>query len=126
VEQTCELMEPDVFPTQLWVSTASIGAPRRGPSAAVHSARYGWAVDLDLETFFDRVNHEKLTCQTYHGISSTGDMFIAVSSLPFTMGKEPTPEGVCNAYYATFDEFKRALVRSASTGVCHARAPSLA
>ena len=32
-------MEPDVLPSQLWVSTASVGASSRGASAAVHCAR---------------------------------------------------------------------------------------
>jgi hypothetical protein len=36
---SAEAVELDVFPTQLRVSTASIGASRRGPSAAVHCAR---------------------------------------------------------------------------------------
>src|ERR1700694_5107869 len=34
-----EAMEPDVFPIQLWVPTAAIGASRRGSSAAVYCAR---------------------------------------------------------------------------------------
>src|SRR6266511_5995418 len=34
-----EAMELDVLPTQLRVSAASVGASRRGPSAAVHRAR---------------------------------------------------------------------------------------
>src|SRR3977135_3146487 len=36
---SAKAMELDVFPTQLRVSTASIGASRRGPSAAVRCAR---------------------------------------------------------------------------------------
>src|SRR6267143_1561046 len=32
-------MEPDILPIQLWVSTAAIGASRRGSSAAVYCAR---------------------------------------------------------------------------------------
>src|SRR6516164_1031742 len=32
-------MEPDVLPSQLWISTASVGALSRGASAAVHYAR---------------------------------------------------------------------------------------
>src|SRR6266566_1618532 len=36
---SAEAMELDVFPTQLWVSTASIGTSRRGSSAAVYRAR---------------------------------------------------------------------------------------
>ena len=33
---------------------------RRSKGAAVHRAGKRWVVDLDLEKFFDRVNHDKL------------------------------------------------------------------
>src|SRR5580693_4339614 len=36
---SAEAMESDVLPIQLWVPTASVGASRRGSSAAVHCAR---------------------------------------------------------------------------------------
>src|ERR1700732_4342698 len=36
---SAEAVEPDILPTQLWVPTASVGASRRGSSAAVHCAR---------------------------------------------------------------------------------------
>ncbi len=55
-------MESNVLPIQLWVPTASVGASRRGSSAAIYCA-YGWVIDLDLEKFFDRVNHDKLMGQ---------------------------------------------------------------
>src|SRR5258708_33912203 len=35
---SAEAMESDVLPIQLWVPTASVGASRRGSSAAVHCA----------------------------------------------------------------------------------------
>jgi RNA-directed DNA polymerase len=56
-------MGPDVFPIQLRVS------PRRSAHHAVAQAQryiaqgYGWVIDLDLEKFFDRVNHDKLMGQ---------------------------------------------------------------
>src|ERR1700730_7121739 len=34
-----EAVEPDVLPSQLWVSTAAVGASSRGTSAAVYCAR---------------------------------------------------------------------------------------
>jgi RNA-directed DNA polymerase len=43
-----QAMEPDVLPSQLWVSTASISTSSRG---------------FALEKFFDRVNHDKLMGQ---------------------------------------------------------------
>jgi RNA-directed DNA polymerase len=56
-------MESNVFPTQLWVLTASIGASCRGSSAQYIAQGFGSVIDLDLEKFFDRVNHDKLMGQ---------------------------------------------------------------
>jgi len=50
---------PTFSQLQLWVPTASVGASRRGSSAAIYCARHGWVIDLDLEKFFDRVNHDQ-------------------------------------------------------------------
>src|ERR1700721_1082588 len=36
---SAEAVESDVLPSQLWVSTASVGTSSRGASAAVHRAR---------------------------------------------------------------------------------------
>src|SRR5207247_4453572 len=36
---TAAAMEPDVLPSQLWISTASVGASSRCPSSTVHYAR---------------------------------------------------------------------------------------
>ncbi len=43
-----EAMEPDVFPTQLRFSTASIGSPRRSPkrSSTSHKATDGWLISI--------------------------------------------------------------------------------
>ena len=63
------------------LSTASIGAPRRGPSAAVHCARLRCAVDLDLEKILrsgqsrradgpDRQTHRRqAAAETHRGVS---------------------------------------------------------
>ena len=60
---SAKAMGPDVFPIQLRVSTASIGASRRGQAQQYIAQGYGWVIDLDLEKFFDRVNHDKLMGQ---------------------------------------------------------------
>src|SRR6516225_6731470 len=36
---SAEAMESDILPIQLWVPTASVGASRRSPSAAIYCAR---------------------------------------------------------------------------------------
>src|SRR4029077_10053122 len=46
-----------------WVPTASVGASCRGASAQYIAQGHGWVIDLDLEKFFDRVNHDKLMGQ---------------------------------------------------------------
>jgi RNA-directed DNA polymerase len=33
---------------------------------------YRWVVDLDLEKFFDRVNHDKLMTKVAEGVSDSG------------------------------------------------------
>ena len=52
-------MESDVLPSQLWVSTASVGTSSRGAKRSSTSRKVtDWVIDLDLEKFFDR--HDKL------------------------------------------------------------------
>src|ERR1019366_7100865 len=61
---SAEAVGPDVFRLQLRVPAGTIGSASGGPGAAVYIAEgYDWCVDLDLEKFFDRVNHDKLMGQ---------------------------------------------------------------
>ena len=54
-------MGPDVFRSQLRVSAWTLGASGAVEQAQQYiAAGYRWVVDLDLEKFFDRVNHDKL------------------------------------------------------------------
>ncbi len=54
-------MGPDIFRSQLRVSAWALGASGGGSGASEYiAAGYRWVVDLDLEKFFDRVNHDKL------------------------------------------------------------------
>lgn len=55
-------------------STHSYGfRPKRSAHDAVRAAQayiregYGWVVDVDLEKFFDRVNHDKLMARVWRG-----------------------------------------------------------
>ena len=55
------LLGPDVFRVQLRVSARSVGASGGEPRRRSTSPQgYGWVVDIDLEKFFDRVNHDIL------------------------------------------------------------------
>jgi len=54
---------PDVLPIQLWVPTASVGHHAVAQAQQYIAQGYGWVIDLDLEKFFDRVNHDKLMGQ---------------------------------------------------------------
>ena len=51
---------PDVLGTQLRVPTRSLGPSGRGPGTTHVAEGYEWVVDIDLEKFFDRVNHDIL------------------------------------------------------------------
>ena len=52
---------PDVLRAQLWVSARALGTSGGGSRrSSIIAAGYRWVVDLDLEKFFDRVNHDKL------------------------------------------------------------------
>jgi RNA-directed DNA polymerase len=53
-------MGHDLFGEQRWVPSGALGASGGGASPAVSGEGYGWVVDLDLEKFFARVNHDKL------------------------------------------------------------------
>jgi len=52
--------------------------PRRSAHQAVTQAQlylaegYGWVIDLDLEKFFDRVNHDKLMGQIAKRLRTNG------------------------------------------------------
>ena len=50
----------NVLQAQLRLPTGALRPPSRGPSAALHCRGYSVVVDLDLEKFFDRVNHDSL------------------------------------------------------------------
>jgi retron-type reverse transcriptase len=56
-------MGPDIFRSQLWVPTGTVGSSSGGPGAEAHRRGLQLLVDLDLEKFFDRVNHDKLMGQ---------------------------------------------------------------
>ena len=60
---SAEAVGPDVLRQQLWFPAGTVDSSGRGAGAAVYRAGYGWVVDLDLEKFFDRVNHDKLMGQ---------------------------------------------------------------
>ena len=53
-------MGPDVFRIELRLSSEPFGASGCGPGQAFLAEGYEWVVDLDLEKFFDRVNHDIL------------------------------------------------------------------
>ena len=53
----------DVFQSQLWLSTATVSSAGGGTGATEHLGRVQVGRDLDLEKFFDRVNHDKLMGQ---------------------------------------------------------------
>ncbi len=65
-------MGSDVFRTQLRVSA------RRSAHQAVEAAQkyiaegYRWVVDLDLEKFFDRVNHDRLMAKIANASGTSG------------------------------------------------------
>ena len=55
------LFDCPVFTTQLWVSARDAGLHDAVKAAQGYIREgYDWAVDMDLEKFFDRVNHDKL------------------------------------------------------------------
>jgi RNA-directed DNA polymerase len=58
VLQAAEAVEPDVLPLQLWVSTASSAHQAVAQAQQYIADGYGSVIDLDLEKFFDRVNHD--------------------------------------------------------------------
>ena len=51
---------PDVLRAQLRLPAGALGASGGGAGAGVHRAGHGVVVDIDLEKFFDRVNHDIL------------------------------------------------------------------
>ncbi|WP_373653121.1 reverse transcriptase domain-containing protein [Schlesneria sp. DSM 10557] len=50
----------DILSAQLWVPTRSLGSPAVTAAQGFIAEGYRWVVDLDLEKFFDRVNHDIL------------------------------------------------------------------
>jgi RNA-directed DNA polymerase len=54
---------PGVFRSQLRFSTGRSGHQAIAQAQQHIAAGYGWVVDLDLEKFFDRVNHDRLMAQ---------------------------------------------------------------
>src|SRR6185437_3062397 len=55
---TVKPMGRDLFRTQSRFSSAALGASAKAQQYIAEGHR--WVVDLDLEKFFDRVNHDKL------------------------------------------------------------------
>jgi len=53
----------DFLRIQLWFSTGTVSSSSGSSGAAIYRHGYSWVVDLDLEKFFDRVNHDKLMGQ---------------------------------------------------------------
>ena len=65
-----EPLGPDVLRAQLRVSTGSLGPSGRGPGASTTSPKAtSVVVDIDLEKFFDRVNHDILMARVAKRIS---------------------------------------------------------
>ncbi len=64
-------MGPDVFRSQLRVSSRTLGASGGGGGAAVHRRGISLVVDLDLEKFFDRVSHDKLMAKIAERVSDS-------------------------------------------------------
>jgi RNA-directed DNA polymerase len=62
-------MGPDVYRTQLRVPSWTVGASGGGTAQQYIAAGYRWVVDLDLEKFFDRVNHDKLMAKIAERVS---------------------------------------------------------
>ena len=54
------ILRPDVFERQLWLSSETQRASSDTARPGTILAGYDWVVDLDLERFFDRVNHDVL------------------------------------------------------------------
>jgi RNA-directed DNA polymerase len=55
-----EALGPDVFQAQLRLPTGTLRSSGSSPGAAIHCRGYNVVVDVDLEKFFDRVNHDSL------------------------------------------------------------------
>ena len=51
---------PDVLRGELRLPSRPLRASGGGAGTGVHRGGYGWVVDIDLEKFFDRVNHDIL------------------------------------------------------------------
>jgi len=49
-----------LFLTAVMVSVLTVVHTRRGAGEAIYCGGYEWVVDMDLEKFFDRVNHDIL------------------------------------------------------------------
>ena len=69
LQVSAEALGPDVFRSQLRVSPRTLGPSGGGTGAAVYRRRLRLVVDLDLEKFFDRVNHDKLMAKMAQRVS---------------------------------------------------------
>ena len=60
---------PDVFRSQLRVSAWTLAHQAVAAAQQYIAAGYRWVVDLDLEKFFDRVNHDRLMAKIAERVS---------------------------------------------------------
>ena len=60
VTGSAEALGPDVLQTQLWLSSGRSAHQAVEQAQAYIAEGYQWVVDIDLEKFFDRVNHDLL------------------------------------------------------------------
>jgi RNA-directed DNA polymerase len=59
----------DVFAIQLWISTRTLSASSGETTQRYIAEGYRFVVDLDLEKFFDRVNHDQLMAKIAERVS---------------------------------------------------------
>ena len=62
-------MGPDVLRAQLWIPTGTLGSSSSGQAQRYIAEGYNYVVDIDLEKFFDRVNHDLLMARVAARVS---------------------------------------------------------
>jgi len=67
--RSCKAGGTRSFPNTVTDSGRTFGTSGGGEGSEVYSRRPRWVVDLDLEKFFDRVNHDKLMAVVAHRVA---------------------------------------------------------